>query len=204
MKNILPWDIQRLIFKKAILYIVKIVLWEIGMILVNVLTWRQLTGMSGIHILFWIITLALPFLFVKAPKEFLHSSVEGEVKDIHIKEETGTYKAGIRYFPYVKHVIMLDVITEEGKTVRVKAREYGVRSNEGYAVPFEGDVQRHLHDYAVGDRVYRFRGLSFPLIVTQNQKSNTGCLVCGSESPNEESVCYYCGHTLLKFDGEFE
>ena len=204
MKVSLPRDIQRHILRKAIVYIVKLVLLETAMAFLNIALWSRLVKIPIVHILVLTGTLVLPFLIIGIPKDFFRSSIVGKVKAVHVKEETGTYKAGIQYFPYTKNVILLDVETEKGRTVRVYAKECGERSHESFAVPFEGNIQHHLKDYAVGDTVYRFRGLRFPLVVTQNQnpKNTTDCLVCGSESPCKESVCYYCGHTLLKFDTE--
>ena len=204
MKVLLPRDIKRYILIKAVVYFVKLVLFETAMVLLNIGLWHRLVKIPIVHILVLMGTLVLPFLIISIPKEIFRSSIVGKVKAVHIKEETGTYKAGIRYFPYTKNVIFLDVETEKGRTVRVYAKEYGVRSQEGFAVPFEGNVQHHLNDYAVGDTVYRFRGLRFPLVVTKNPTNTTDCLVCGSESPCKESFCYYCGHTLLKIDVENE
>ncbi len=204
MKVLLPRDIKRYVLKKAIIYIVKLVLLEAAMAFLNIALWNRLVKIPVVHILVLTGTLILPFLIIGIPKEFLRRSIVGKVKAVHIKEETGTYKAGIRYFPYTKNVIVLDVETEEGRTIRVQAKEYGVRSQEGFAVPFEGNIQHHLNDYSAGDEVYRFRGLRFPLVVPRNPKKTVDCLICLSENPREESVCYYCGHTLLKIDVENE
>ncbi len=200
MRNIiLPPDIQRHIRKKLIVYLIKLLLWYVAVAVVNIVIWDRFIN-PVIHVIVTAVSILLPFLFVGLPKDFLHSTVVGAVVSVHIHEETGSYRAGARYFPYTKHVIMLDIVTEEGRTLCVKAREYGMRSQQGFAVPFEGDIQLHMNDYTAGDTVYRFRGLPFPFIVTQNRKDTEDCIVCLSENPCEQSKCHYCGHILLKID----
>lgn len=197
----LPPDIKCHIRKKAIKYIMKLLLWEAIVTVVNIAIWNHFES-PAIHVLVTTASIILPFLFIGLPKDFLHSTVVGTVTSVHVKEETGSYRVGVRYWPYTKHVIFLDVETKEGKNLRVKAREYGMRSQEGFAVPFEGDIQRHLNDYAVGDTVYRFRGLFLPFIETQTRRNTEDCIVCGSENPCEQSKCHNCGHTLLKIHFE--
>ena len=196
---ILPHDIKRYIRKKAIVYLVKLLLWYVVVAAVNIAIWNYFKN-PIIHVIVTVASILLPFLFLGLPKDFLHSTVVGTVTSVHIAEETGSYRAGVRYWPYTKHVIMLDIVTKDGKNLRVKAREYGMRSHQGFAVPFEGDIQLHMNDFAIGDTVYRFRGLPFPFIVTQNGKNTEECIVCLSENPCEQSKCHYCGRTLLKFD----
>ena len=202
----LPPDLKRHIRKNVVLYLIKLILWEIAMVIVNASLWDQLVAMPSLHMGVIVISVLLPPVLIGVPKEFLHSTVVGTVKAVHFKEETGSYRVGIRFFPYTRQVILFDVVTEEGTTIRMKAREYGERSHAGFSVPFEGDIQHHLDDFSEGDTVYRFRGLPYPFVVTQRQKETEECIICGSESPCNESVCHHCGHTLLKApqDGDTE
>ena len=200
---ILPHDIKRYIRKKAIVYLVKLLLWYVVVAAVNIAIWNYFRNPIT-HVIVTVASILLPFLFLGLPKDFLHSTVVGTVTSVHIAEETGSYRAGVRYWPYTKHVIMLDIVTEEGKDLRVKAREYGTRSQQGFAVPFEGDIQLHMNDYTIGDTVYRFRGLPFPFIETRNRKNTEDCMICLSENACEQSKCHHCGHTLLKLDSDNE
>ena len=153
MKQIppLPRDIKRHILKKIILYARKPLFWAAVMVAVNLSIRDRLAGVPVIRILLFIGTILLPFLVIGIPKHFWHKSIVGTVRTVHIQEETGTYSTGTRHWPYTKHVIYLDVETADGKHHRVKAREYGRRSHKGFSVPSEGDVQRHLNDYAEGE-----------------------------------------------------
>ena len=202
MKQIppLPRDIKRHILKKIILYARKPLFWAAVMVAVNLSIRDRLAGVPVIRILLFIGTILLPFLVIGIPKHFLNKSIVGTVRTVHIQEETGTYCTGTRHWPYTKHVIYLDVEIADGKHHRVKAREYGRSSHKGFSVPFEGDIQRHLNDYAEGDTVYRFRGLSYPYVVSQNRKNTVDCIVCGSENPREEGQCHCCRRTLLKLE----
>ena len=195
----LPHDIKQYIRRKAIVYLVKLFLWYVAVVAVNIAIWNYFTN-PVTHVIVTVASILLPFLFLGLPKDFLHSTVVGTVTSVHIAEETGSYRAGVRYWPYTKHVIMLDIVTKDGKNLRVKAREYGMRSHQGFAVPFEGDIQLHMNDFAIGDTVYRFRGLPFPFIETQNRKNTEDCMICLSENPADVSACHFCGHTLLKID----
>ena len=202
MKSIiLPPDIKRHIRKKMIAYLIKLFLWESAVIAANIAVWNRFER-PVIHAIITVVSIILPFLFIGLPKNFLHSTVVGTVTEVHIREETDSYRVGLRYWPYIKHVILLDIVTDEGRIRRVKAREYGQRSFEGFAVPFEGDIQLHLNDYAIGDTVYRFRGLALPFVVTHTRRNTNDCIVCGSENPSNQCNCYYCGHTILKIDIE--
>ena len=195
----LPHDIKQYIRRKAIGYFVKLFLWYVAVVAVNIAIGDYFTN-PVTHVFVIVAAILLPFLLLGLPKDFLRSTVVGTVTSVHITEETASYRTGVQHWPYTKHVIMLDIVTEDGKTLRVKAREYGTRSHPGFAVPFEGDIQLHMNDFSIGDTVYRFRGLPFPFIVTQNRKNTAECIVCLSENPCEQGKCYCCGHTLLKFD----
>ena len=141
---------------------------------------------------------AIPFFVSGFPFKLIDRSWHGVVTDVIVKSETGTYTAaGTKAFPYDKNVIYLKVKRDDGKELRIPAREFGIRNHPGFTVPNEGDITKHLNDYLIGDHVYHFYGLKHNRIVKQNFEM-IECVVCGTQNTNVRDDCINCGYSLIK------
>ena len=200
MNKRLPNDIVKYINRKVARCVIIFVILESIAIGISILSWEYLATNTNIvfHICILFFLYIIPFFASGLPFKLIDKSWSGVVTEVFIKEETGTYTSGgIRSFPYVKNVIYLQVQKDNGKEVRVVAREFGIRSRAGFPVPNEGDVTMHLDEYCVGDRVYHFYGLKHNYIV-KNKSEIIECVICGSHNQKERSDCLNCGYTLIK------
>ena len=200
MNKRLPNDIVKYINRKVARCVIIFVILESIAIGISILSWEYLATNTNIvfHICILFFLYIIPFFASGLPFKLIDKSWSGVVTKVFIKEETGTYTSGgSRSFPYVKNVIYLQVQKDNGKEVRVVAREFGTRSHAGFPVPNEGDVTMHLDEYCVGDRVYHFYGLKHNYIV-KNKSEIIECVICGSHNQKERSDCLNCGYTLIK------
>ena len=195
----LPKDIKRYVRKTILLRLLKfVILSAISSFLIYFLNDRI---MERCHILVYTGLLVglgiMPFWVSEIPMKLFDSSWRGIVKAVDIKEETGTVTVSTRVIPYTNHIFILTVEKENGKIVKVKAKEYGYKRYKGSKVPHAGDIQHHLNDYKEGDTVYHFYGLTELFVIGKNRPMNVNCVVCGSENPRTSTHCHHCGHTLL-------
>ena len=79
----LPHDIKRYIRRKAIGYLVKLFLWYVAVVVVNIAIWNYFTD-PVTHVIVIVASILLPFLFLGLPKDLLHSTVVGTVTSVHI------------------------------------------------------------------------------------------------------------------------
>ena len=195
----LPKDIRNYICKRFMFRLLKfLILAAMSSFLIYFLNDRI---MERCHILVYTGLLVglgiMPFWVSEIPMKMFDSSWRGIVKAVDIKEETGTVTVSTRVFPYTKHIFILTVEKENGKIVKVKAKEYGYKRYKSSKVPHAGDIQHHLNDYKEGDTVYHFYGLTELFVIGKNRPMNVNCVVCGSENPRKACCCHHCGHTLL-------
>lgn len=199
-KERIPKDIVKYVNKNVIQCIVLFSFLEIIAIVASVLLCGYITANTNkiFYIFVVIILSAIPFIVSRFPLKLIDKSWSGVVTDVIIKSETGTFTAGhCEAFPYDKNVIYLSVKKDNGREVRIKAQEYGIRSHPGFSVPNEGDVIKHLNDYSVGDKVYHFYGLKHNCIIKKNSEL-IECVVCGSQNSKERDNCLNCDHSLIK------
>lgn len=200
MKRIvLPKDIKNYVRKTFALRLLKfLILAAASSFLIYFLNERI---MERSHILVYTLLLVglgiMPFWVSELPMRLLDSTWHGTVKNVDIKEVTGTFTSGTRVYPYTNHIFILTVEKENGKTVKVKAKEYSFERCVGFKAPRKGNIQHHMNDYKVGDTVYHFYGLSELFVIGQRRSVNVNCVVCGSENPRTSTHCHHCCHTLL-------
>lgn len=203
MKNIqLPKDIVKYVKKKIIGYVALFVLLECAAIVINVLTWEYFAARTPlpfhIGVIVWICI--VPFIVLKFPFKLIDRSWRGEIVEISVEEERDAYYPGgvkDKVFPYVKHVIYLNIKLENGRYKRIAVQEFGRRQHIGCEVPNEGDVRKHLDDYSVGDSVYHFYGLKYNYVVKKHSEQLV-CVVCGSKNKKDSDECFECGHSIVK------
>ena len=196
----LPKDIVKYMNKEIARCISIFAILEIVAIVISILTYEYFT--KSINLIFYIIVViflcAVPFFVSRFPFKLIDSSWHGVVTEVTVKTETGTYTAaGTKAFPYDKNVIYLKVKRDDGKELRIPAREFGIRNHPGFTVPNEGDITKHLNDYLIGDHVYHFYGLKHNRIVKQNFEM-IECVVCGTQNTNVRDDCINCGYSLIK------
>ena len=199
-KDNLPKDIVKYVNKEIARCISIFAILEIVAIVISILTYDYFT--KSINLIFYIIVViflcAIPFFVSGFPFKLIDRSWHGVVTDVIVKSETGTYTAaGTKAFPYDKNVIYLKVKRDDGKELRIPAREFGIRNHPGFTVPNEGDITKHLNDYSIGDHVYHFYGLKHNRIVKQNFEM-IECVVCGTQNTNVRDDCINCGYSLIK------
>lgn len=206
MKQIqLPKDIRKYVRNKILFRLLEFLILIAASAFLNILLYEEFIQKThiSVYMVFLLITVILPFWITRVPFHFFDRSWCGTVKAIDIQEETGTYTVGSRPWPYTKHSIILTVETTNGKLIKTKVKEYGIKSHKGFAVPSEGNIQLHMNNYSEGNMVYHFYGLTELFVISQNKSTNVSCVVCGSQNPMKSSQCHYCGHSLLHtlFDG---
>jgi ribosomal protein L40E len=74
---------------------------------------------------------------------------------------------------------------ENGKTVRKMAYKEWVN-----------EKQKKLDVLAVGDVVVYISGMHFVQRISDDERKDNFCVVCGALRPSKEEKCYNCGHTL--------
>ena len=203
MKNIsIPKDIQNYVKKKVISNVLFFVGLEVLAVALNVFMFDSLSSrLEGwLHILVIIALQIVPFVISKFPFKTIDKSWNGEVISVDIETKTGSHIiGGTKVAPYTKHEIMLEVKQQNGKTVKIKAKEVGERRHAGFPVPNEGDIRNYINFYSVGDKVYHFyRVPNYYIVKKQSYKND--CVICGTQNTSERDNCLNCGYSLIKSD----
>ena len=199
-KDNLPQDLVKYVNKRIARCITIFSVSEIVAIVISIFSYDYIaTNTNIVFYIFVVIFLcAIPFFVSGFPFKLIDRSWHGVVTEVIVKSETGTYAAAVtKAFPYDKNVIYLKVKKDDGKELRIPAREFGIRNHPGFTVPNEGDITKHLNDYSIGDHVYHFYGLKHNRIVKQNFEM-IECVVCGTQNTNVRDDCINCGHSLIK------
>ena len=203
MKNIsIPKDIQNYVKKKVMSKVLFFVGLEVLAVALNVFIFDSLSSrLEGwIHILVIIALQIVPFVISKFPFKMIDKSWNGEVISVNIETKTGAHTiGGTKVAPYTKHEIMLEVKQQNGKAVKIKAKEVGERRHVGFPVPNEGDIRKYINYYSVGDKVYHFYGVPNYYIVKKESNKND-CVICGTQNTSERDRCLNCGYSLIKAD----
>ena len=201
MKNILiPKDIQNYVRKKVISCVLFFVGLEALAAALNIFIFDSLSSVSErwLHILVIITLQIVPFVISKFPFKIIDRSWSGEVISVNIETNTGAYTAGgTKVYPYTKHEILLEVKQQNGKIVKIKAKEVGERSHVGFPVPNEGDIKNYINYYSAGDKVYHFYGVPNCYIIKKLSDKND-CVICGTQNTGERDNCLNCGYSLIK------
>ena len=144
-----------------------------------------------VKMLIYVALVVLPVFIFKIHKLITDRTWKGEVIGINVN--MGLVRSvngrGVRDGSY----LILQIKREDGKIVEhlVSVFSYlnGMKSSCAKA-EFAED------DYAVGDKVYHYYGLSHLLVVHSNNSRE--CVICGANNPHENDRCFYCGHSIIK------
>lgn len=158
---------------------------------------------THVKILFFVILYLLAFVFTGVPFKMLGETWSGTVKKVEITDGFGFMKtpgrSGIGRM-YRQNTIALTVERDDGKIVIHPALSLSSPDDHTPSLSYEpynfGEIDMHVDDYSVGDRVYKYRGFEHLCIY-----SKTGvrtCIVCGQINPKDAERCWDCDERLVK------
>ena len=201
MKSIrLPHDLQEYVRKKTGRRITKCLLFEAAVILFLLVLGNRVFSALGLILqsLVYVILLLLPFLLTGVPFKLLWDrNWSGTVTDVKVKTKT----AYTTDYQYLQNIIILTLADSNGKTFKKTVAAHNVQTSKpgGVLVSYsDAKVEHYMNDYQIGDEVYHFHGLPYPLVVGPNYKERTTCVVCGQETKSDQAHCWNCGHSLIQ------
>lgn len=199
----LPNDLQEYVRKRTWKRVAKAMAWELSVIVFLLCfgsSWLSPMGIILQSCMYGLLLL-LPILLTGVLSELTDRSWSGRVVDVKIKQYMA-YTNEAKPRQYEQNVIVLLLEDGEGRRFKKKVATHALKGSK-----FIGDdkisasavnVEHYINDYSVGDQVYRFRGLPYPLVVGPNYKERTTCVICGQETKADRSRCWNCGHTLIQ------
>ena len=146
---------------------------------------------------FFLFIMLLPFVISGVPHKLLGSTWHGKIINVDVKTVYASYMVGIRPWPYEKNIITLTIEKENGKTVFKEVKSLGIENPAKKNRYVSGKIEQCTDDYKIGDTIYYFYGLPYP-IITENSQEHRFCAVCGHKNPNGNDKCFNCGYTIIK------
>ena len=199
----LPEDLREYVRKNFWKRIAKTMVWEtvvIVFLLCFGASWLSPLGIVFQSCVYGLLAL-LPILLTRILSEIMDRSWSGRVVDVKIKSYMA-YTNEAKPRQYEQNVIILILENSEGKRFKKKVATHALKGpkfiNDERIHAAAVNVEHYINDYSVGDEVYRFRGLSYPLVIGPNYKDRTTCVVCGQETKSDQVHCWNCGHSLIK------
>ena len=195
----LPNDLQEYVRKKTGRRVAKCVAFEAAVILFLLVLGNRVFSALGVILqsLVYVILLMLPFLLTGVPLAFIWDrNWSGTVTDVKVKTKT----AYTTDYQYLQNIIILTMVNADGKTFKKTVAVHNVQTSKGSVLVSysEAKVEHYMNDYQIGDEVYHFSGLPYPLVIGPNYKERTTCVVCGQETKSDQSRCWNCDHSLIK------
>ena len=201
----LPEDVKKYLQKKITSRIVKCVLLELAVMLLLIFMGERLfsgLGMVG-QILAYIVLMILPFIIMGVPLKLIDKSWQGEVIDVEVKT-TAAFTKDVKAKQYTENSVWLTIKKSNGDIIYKKFAAFSSRGkpyNPTQAFWSIKDVkpEHFLGKYNIGAKVFHFYGFEHLLLVDENNKSTTTCIVCGQENDQSKRKCWECGHSLIEF-----
>lgn len=192
-KPVLPEDIRKVVVSSVAKRVIPCIILEFIVLWYVVFFGEMSFKMVGIEvrILIYIVLILLPFIITGVPLKLIDRSWKGEIVGINVK--MGLVRSvngkGVRDGSYLS----LQIKRDDGKivdhTVSVFSLGYTMQSSRAKS-EFAED------DYAVGDKVYHYYGIKRLLII--HKDNSRECVICGSNNPESNAKCFYCGHSIIK------
>jgi hypothetical protein len=192
-KPLLPEDIRKTVTLSVAKRVIPCAVLEFIMLWYVIFFGEMSFRMVGIEvrILIYIVLILLPFIITGVPLKLIDRSWKGEIIGINVK--MGLVRSvngkGVRDGSYLS----LQIKRDDGKivdhTVSVFSLGYTMQSSRAKS-EFAED------DYAVGDKVYHYYGIKRLLII--HKDNSRECVICGSNNPDKNDRCFYCGHSIIK------
>ena len=181
----IPADIAAIVRQRKRKKIVTFAVWLSISVAVLIYAWTIPQLAFKNYIAFGIVFLILPFVFTGVPFVLRDKSCCGEIVELSVKTETVFDKsARVRSSGFV-NVVYARIQLEDGKTVRKIAYKEWVNAK-----------QKKLDVLQVGDVVVYISGMHFVQRISDDERKDNFCVVCGALRPSKEEKCYNCGHTL--------
>jgi hypothetical protein len=194
----LPQDILETVRKRSKKRILRCVVMEIAILLfLMTLGERIFSAMGGVlQYTVYAFLLVLPCLLTGLPKALTDRDWSGTVTRVRVKTKT-TYTTDAQI---LQNIVILTLVDPKGKPFRKTVAAHNVQASKGgiHLGTSNTKVEHYINDYQVGDRVYHFRGLPYPLVVGPNYKDRITCVICGHETQSDRNRCWNCDHSLLK------
>lgn len=197
VKAILPEDIQKEVTKSVLKKVIPFAAVEMFLISYILLWGEQSFKMVDltVRLLIYVALVVLPIFIFKIHKLVADRSWKGEIIGINVEAGYDSTQKALFHVNY----LILTVKREDGKIIERTVNAFCVRA----ALPTNvksshssGKAEYAEDDYAIGDKVYHYYGLSH-LLVVHNHNSRE-CVICGANNPQENDRCFYCGHSIIK------
>jgi hypothetical protein len=192
-KPLLPEDIRKTVTLSVAKRVIPCAVLEFIMLWYVIFFGEMSFKMVGteVRMLIYITLILLPFIVTGVPLKLIDRSWKGEIIGINVK--MGLVRSvngkGVRDGSYLS----LQIKRDDGKivdhTVSVFSLGYTMQSSRAKS-EFAED------DYAVGDKVYHYYGIKRLLII--HKDNSRECVICGSNNPDKNDRCFYCGHSIIK------
>ena len=192
-KPLLPEDIRKIVTRSVAKRVIPCIILEFILLWYVILFGEMSFKMVGIEvrILIYIALILLPFIITGVPLKLIDRSWKGEIVAINVDMglDRSVNGKGVREVSY----LVLKIKRDDGKivdhTVSVFSLGYTMQSSRAKS-EFAED------DYAVGDKVYHYYGIKRLLII--HKDNSRECVICGSNNPEKNDRCFYCGHSIIK------
>lgn len=181
----IPADIADIVRRRNRKKIVTCAVWFCAMVAVLIYAWTIPQLVFKNYLVFGIVFLVLPFVFTGVPFSLLDKSCLGEIVELSVKTEIVYDKsARIRASGFM-NVVYARIRLEDGKEIRKIAYKEWVNAK-----------QKRLDVLRKGDVVVYISGMHFVQRISDDERKDNFCVVCGALRPSKEEKCYNCGHTL--------
>ena len=192
-KPVLPEDIRKIVTRAVAKRVIPCVISELIVLWYVIFFGEMSFKMVGIEvrILIYIVLILLPFIITGVPLKLIDRSWKGEIIGINVDMglDRSVNGKGVREVSY----LVLKIKRDDGKiiehTMSVFSHSTAMKSNRARS-EFAED------DYAVGDKVYHYYGIKRLLIIHKDKSRE--CVICGSNNPEKNDRCFYCGHSIIK------
>ena len=201
----LPEDIERYLQKKTINRIAKCVAFELAIMFLLAFMGERLFSALGTvcQIIAYIALMVIPFIVTGVPLKLIDRSWQGEVTNVEVKT-TAAFTKDVKAKQYTENSVWLTIKKSNGDIICEKAASFPLREKQYSHTQAFGEIkdikpEHFLGKYNVGVKVFHFCGFEHLLIVDENNKSTTSCIVCGQDNDQSRKKCWWCGYSLIKF-----
>ena len=137
----------------------------------------------------YVAVMILPFVLTGVPYKLIDKTYYGTVTKVDVITALScksAVKVGGDMMWYTKNTIILTVLLENEKSIKVKV--------------YEGQTKlgQHLNSYHEGDKVFHLYGTNVTIVLPDSADTSVQCSVCGTSNNIKDDKCRDCGHSLVK------
>lgn len=181
----IPADIVNIVRRRKRKRLVTCAVWFCAMVAVLIYAWTLPQLSFKNYLVLGLVFLILPFVFTGVPFVLFDKSCLGEILEMTVKTESVYDKSPRGRRVGFMNVVYAKLRLENGKEVVKKAY-----------VEWVGAKQNRLDVLQKGDVVVYISGMNFVQRISDDERKDNFCVVCGALRPSKEEKCYNCGHTL--------